>query len=137
MTMTETAARAVDELGAAFLAGDRDAVLALFADSGEVLYAGSEPGEVAAGRSALRALLDRLFARDERYCWRATSTVVAEEDGRLYVVADCDLTVHPVGPDQSAGPATELVAYRIGGALERHGTSWLWRLCQGSEPSAG
>ena len=48
---------AVDHLGECFLRADVDAVLAAFAQSGPVVYAGSERGEVAVGRSALRTLL--------------------------------------------------------------------------------
>jgi ketosteroid isomerase-like protein len=126
--MTDRAARAVDELGDAFLSGDTDAVLALFADVGEVVYAGSEPGEVAVGKNAIKALLDELFARDERYSWRATSVVTLENGGRWYVVAECVLTVHPSG---------EQVPYRVTGVLEYEGAAWRWRLCQGSEPAQG
>lgn len=133
--MTDLAAQAVDELGAAFGSGDPDVVLALFADSGEVVYAGSEPGEVAVGKTAFKALLEQLFARDERYCWRATSVAAVDDAGRLYVVADADLSVHPIGPGQSVGPAAEVVPYRVSGVLERQGPSWRWRLCQGSEPT--
>jgi hypothetical protein len=133
--MTAAAAQLVDQLGAAFLSGDVDVVLALFAEPGEVIYAGSEPGEVAVGKPALKALLDELFARDERYCWRATSVAAVEDGGRLYVVADSELSVHPVGDGDALGPATEVVPYRVSGVLERQGSGWRWRLCQGSEPA--
>ena len=125
--MIAVATQAVDELGAAFLSGDTDAVLLLFADVGEVVYAGSEPGEVAVGKPALKELLAELFARDERYGWQATSVVAVEDTGRLYIVAECELTVHPSG---------EQVPYRVTGVLELHGAAWRWRLCQGSEPQA-
>jgi hypothetical protein len=133
--MTEPATYAVDELGTAFHSGDPDAVLALFADTGEVVYTGSEPGEVAVGRAAFATLLDDLFAREERYCWRAVSVAAVEDAGRLYVVAECDLTVHPIGPGNRTGPATERAPYRISGVLEQQGSAWRWRLCHGSEPS--
>lgn len=131
-----SATQAVDLLGSMFLDGDTAAVCALFADTGEVVYAGSEPGEIAVGLTALAALLDQLFSREERYCWRATSVAAFNSAGLLFVVADSELSVHPVDADQSAGPASERAPYRISGVLEPHGSSWRWRLCQGSEPSA-
>src|SRR3712207_46543 len=61
----------VDRLGAHFLRGDVEAVLAEFTESEDVVYAGSEVGEVAAGRTALRSLLTDLLGRSERYSWTA------------------------------------------------------------------
>jgi SnoaL-like protein len=134
--MTESIAKdAVDALGGAFLAGDPDAVLRQFATTGEPIYAGSEPGEVAAGRSALRSLLEELFARDERYSWRTTSVTSTGGADVLHLVAEADLFVHPCANGAAAGPATEQVPYRITGVLEREPEGWRWRLCQGSEPA--
>ena len=72
MTPQEAAA-VVNALGDSFATGDVDAVLERFTDHGQVMYAGSEQGEVAVGLPALRRLLADLFSRDERYSWRCTS----------------------------------------------------------------
>lgn len=130
----EEAVRLVDGLGEAFASGDPDAVLSRFADDGEVMYVGSEPGESAVGRPALRVLLSDLFARDERYVWRCESVQVARSRTCVSVVADARLFVLPVGaPATSAG--TESFPYRVGGTLEPSPSGWRWRYCQGSEPS--
>jgi hypothetical protein len=129
------AAAAVDALGTAFLSGDIDTVLPHFAATGDPVYVGSEPGEVAVGRAALRALLEELFSRDERYSWRTTRVTVTGRDDVLHLVADADLLVHPC-VNGTAGPATEQAPYRITGVLEREPEGWRWRLCQGSEPAA-
>lgn len=131
----EVATRAVNELGAAFLSGSTTAVLAHFAETDDIVYAGSESGEVAVGKGAVTVLLDELFGRDERYCWHATSVAALESSGLLYVVAESDLAVHPIGAGQLLGPAAEQVPYRVSGVLEQHGSSWRWRLCQGCEPA--
>ena len=130
---------AVERLGAAFGSGDVDAVLAEFASSGEVIYAGSEVGEVAVGRSALRTLLEQLLERDERYSWRAGAVHELVSGAQLHVVAEAELTVHVPGP--GGWQVEERVPYRISGVLERDaGTvpgsvqGWSWRSCVGSEP---
>jgi hypothetical protein len=124
----------VDDLGKAFKAGDADAVLAQFCGEGEVLYAGSEAGELAVGHQAIRSLLDGLFARDERYSWASDGVLVVPCGTAVSLLADVTLLVHPY-VDGSPGDAAEQVPYRISGALERVGDVWRWRLCQGSEPT--
>lgn len=126
---------AVDALGAAFLTGDPDAVLRQFAATGDPVYAGSEPGEVAVGRAALRSLLEELFARDERYSWRTTRVSSTGRPGVVHLVADAVLFVHPCANGRPAASATEELPYRIAGVLEREASSWRWRLCHGSEPT--
>jgi hypothetical protein len=131
---TSTVAAAVDSLGAAFLSGRPDAVLDHFASSGDVVYAGSEPGEVAVGRAAIRSLLEALFGRSERYSWRTTGVSAAGTADTLYIVADADLFVHR-SSESPLDPAGECFPYRISGVLEREGAVWRWRMCHGSEPT--
>jgi uncharacterized protein (TIGR02246 family) len=136
MTHDEIAA-AVNRLGDAFAAGDPDQVLSQFAPDDEVMYAGSEPDEVAAGRPALRALLTEVFGRDERYHWSCTHAYAVETAQGVFVLADATLTVHTAGPDGAPAktPATESFPYRISGLLEHHQGHWRWRACHGSEPA--
>ena len=133
MTTSDVAA-AVDSLGAAFLSGEPDVVLDLFATTGDVVYAGSEPGEVAVGKEAIRPLLEALFDRAERYSWRTTSVAAVGTSDTLYVVADTDLFVH-AATDAPGDPAVDQFPYRISGVLEREGAEWRWRMCHGSEPA--
>lgn len=131
------AREAVDRLGSRFLEADADAVLAEFVESDDVVYAGSEPGEVAVGRRALRALLVDLLARGERYSWRADEVHEVVLGDTVHLVAEAELTVHV--PDGASGwRPDERLPYRLTGVLQRvpGATSWRWRLCQGSEPVA-
>ena len=128
---------AVDRLGTAFRGGDVEAVLAEVAATGEVLYAGSEAGEVAVGRSALRTLLAELLGRDERYSWEAGTVHELVVGDVLHVVADAELTVHTLGPE--GWRTDERLPYRVSGVLERgagDAPGWRWRSCLGSEPVA-
>ena len=129
-------AAAVDRLGDAFASGEPDLVLSEFAPDGEVMYAGSETGELAVGRPALRTLLTELFGRQERYRWRCSSVHVVETAHGAFVVADATLTVLTVGEDGAAlaGSGEESFPYRVSGVLERSQGDWRWRCCQGSEP---
>ena len=123
------AAAVVDGLGAAFATGDVEGVLARFVPDGDMIYAGSEAGEVAVGAAALRLLLEGLFARDERYSWRCDEVHVAAGSAGFAVLADATLFVDPVsGADRESFP------YRVSGVLEAHDDDWRWRFCQGAEP---
>ncbi len=127
---------AVDRLGSAFLTADVDAVLAEFVDGDEVVYAGSEAGEVAVGRAALRSLLVEVLGREERYSWRAGAVHEVRAADTVHVVAEAELTVHV--PDGDRWRPEELLAYRVSGVLERppgSDGSWRWRSCTGSEPA--
>jgi hypothetical protein len=134
---TEEAASLVDALGDAFAAGDRDRALAAFVSDGDVVYVGSEPGEVAFGHRALRTLLGALFDRDERYRWRCHSAHVAETPDGVVIVAETILTVEPVTETTDAAGEVVSLPYRVTGLLERSPHGWRWRLCQGSEPATG
>lgn len=126
------AADLIDVLGDAFRCGDVEAVLQCFADDGDVIYAGSEAGEVAVGVAALTSLLEKLFARDERYSWQSGTAHVLVSTAGAVVVADAALAVHAVAD----GAAIEThLPYRVSGVLEQAHGRWVWRMCQGVEPT--
>lgn len=133
----DQAVRLVDSLGDAFAAGDHERVLAAFASDGDVVYVGSEPGEVAVGHIALRTLLGELFARVERYRWRCHSAHVADTDHGVLVVAETVLTVERAAEDTDAVADVPWPSfpYRVTGLLESSPNGWRWRLCQGAEPA--
>lgn len=128
---------AVDRLGDAFLTGDVEAVLNQFVRTDEVLYAGSEVGEVAVGRTALRSLLTEVLGRNERYSWRAGTVHEVISGSCRHVVAEAELTVHVAGPD--GWRTDDHVPYRVSGVLEQTDETacWRWRSCLGSEPVGG
>jgi hypothetical protein len=131
----DEASDVVDALGNAFALGDVGAVIEMFTDEGEVMYAGSEQGEVAVGLPALRLLLADLFSRDERYSWRCDSVHITACAEGIAVLADATLFVDP-WPGRPDGSGREIFPYRVSGVLEEQGGSWRWRLCHASEPSS-
>lgn len=129
----------IDALGDAFAEGDVGRVVAMFATEGDVIYAGSESGEVAVGRPALRKLLAEIFARDERYDWKCNAVHVTACPSGFAVLAEATLFVAPVPGTvhaaQATGSARESFAYRVSGLLEHGDAGWRWRFCHGSEPA--
>src|SRR5690349_22609094 len=120
---------AVGALSAAFAARDVGAALDCFVPGDDVGYAGSELAESATGRAALAALLGEVFGRDEAYSWTVRSATVRECGRAAYVFAEAEGVVRP-----DAG-AAEVFGYRVSGLVELVGDRWLWRHCQGAEPT--
>jgi len=120
----------VDRLGRAFLTRDLDAAMACFVPDDDITYVGSESGESATGRDAVRELLGELFARPAAYTWQATSATVHTLPGGAFVIADAD------GAEHTAAGTVEPFPYRITGLLSRRNSgAWLWRAVHGSEPT--
>ncbi|MFG2037291.1 YybH family protein [Dactylosporangium sp. NPDC048998] len=121
----------VDRLGHAFLTRDLEEALACFVPDDDITYAGSEAGESATGREAVRELLSGLFARPSAYTWQATSATVHTLPGAAFVIAEAD------GAEHTADGTIEPFPYRITGLLSRRSSgAWLWRAVQGSEPTS-
>ena len=120
---------AAERLSAAFAARDVDAALACFVTDDDIGYAGSEQAETATGRDAVSALLKALFARDEAYSWRVTDARVHAYGGCAYLFAEAD------GRARTDAGGNVPFPYRISGVLEQDGGRWLWRHCQGGEPT--
>jgi hypothetical protein len=134
----QEASKLIDQLGDAFAAADIERVMTMFAAQGDVIYAGSEPGEVAVGQPALRLLLNELFNRNERYSWKCDSVHTVDCAAGLLVLADATLlvherTTHTEGNDN--GEPHQSAPYRVSGLLEPSTEGWRWRFCHGSEPA--
>ena len=133
---TNEASRLIDRLGDAFAAADIERVVTLFAAEGDVIYAGSEPAEVAVGLPALRLLLTDLFSRSERYSWRCESVRCVTCAAGVLVLAETSLfVVEETAYTTGNTHCTTVVPYRISGLLESSTAGWRWRFCQGAEPA--
>jgi ketosteroid isomerase-like protein len=128
--MSMTPAQAVRDLSEAFAARDLNAALACFAPGDDIGYAGSEKAETAVGRAELTALLGEVLLRTEAYAWEAHDVTVHTFGDRAYVFAEAEGTARP---DDGAA---ENFPYRVSGLVEQVEGRWLWRHCQGSEPSS-
>jgi SnoaL-like protein len=121
--------QAVHDLSEAFSARSLDAALACFVPGDEIGYAGSERDETANDRGGVAALLGKLFAREESYSWHPTTVVIHQYGPTAYVFAEADGRAHR--DDETE----EFFAYRLAGLVELVNNRWLWRHCQGSEPT--
>ena len=105
---------------------DRDET---FADqfAQDALLVGSEPGEVAQGREAIRTLVARFAALPERYIWDWTSVDIRVSGDVGWLFAE--------GAVVSSGAAGRIARpYRLSAVLGWDGNRWIWRLFHGSEP---
>jgi len=122
--------QAVLDLSEAFSGRDLDAALGCFVPDDEIGYAGSERDETATDRGGVAALIGKLFAREESYSWHPTTVTIHQYGPTAYVFAEADGQVrHDDGTEES-------FSYRLSGLVELVDNRWLWRHCQGSEPTA-
>ena len=93
----------------------------------DAMLVGSEPGEIARGREAVRALVAGIHARSYRVTWQWDS-VDATVDGEIgWFFADGAVVIEDAGEQRR-------LAYRLAGVLQQVDNSWRWRLFHGSEP---
>ena len=105
---------------------DRDpAISDQFAE--DALLVGSEPGEIARGREAIRALLGQLMARPARYIWDWASVDIRVDGDMGWLFAEGAVV-------QSDGAGRIEVPYRLSAVFGWDGTRWVWKLFHGSEP---
>lgn len=105
-------------------------VLEEFAPGDDVLLIGSDAGEVAADRQALKAFFDRVFARENTFSWEWDRLDVSHDENLAWFFAE-GRVVLTTAQEQRKAP------YRVSGVLERQGERWLWRQYHGSEPVPG
>lgn len=123
--------REIDEIDATLrrlgrMLFDRDEAFAdEFAEDG--MLVGSEPGEIARGREAIRKLVAGLYALPARHIWDWRTVDVRVEGDLAWLFAEGELV-------RSDGDGRSGLAYRVSGVFGWNGQRWLWRLFHGSEP---
>lgn len=96
----------------------------------DALLVGSEPGEVARGRAAIRDLIATFHALPARYTWEWDVIDIRREGDIAWLFAEG----HVVEDDPDG--ATVRRPYRLVGVLRETGGRWLFALFSGSEPKA-
>ncbi len=127
---TDAVADILNDLCIAFSTRDLTGLLAQFADNPTATYAGSESGETATGRAALRILFDQLFARGPSYHFDFAPPIwstISQRD--VWVLADGTATENR--PDREP----ETFPYRVTGVLTHQRHHWRWQLLTGCEPT--
>ena len=121
---TREVVTALDRLGKLVRQKDLK-VLDEFTD--HAILVGSDKGEMADGRDALRAFFSTFFAQPLTAGWDWTSIRIDASNTIAWVFAEGDLVVQ-------SGRSTERSPYRLSAVLERRDGRWLWREFNGSEP---
>lgn len=123
--------REIDEIDATLrrlgrMLFDRDEAFAdQFAE--DALLVGSEPGEIASGREAIRALAGKLFVLPARYIWDWQAVDIRVDGDLGWLFAEGEI-VRSDGGGRMAAP------YRLSAVVSWDGSRWVWRLFHGSEP---
>jgi uncharacterized protein (TIGR02246 family) len=105
---------------------DRDDAFAdQFAE--DALLVGSEPGEIALGREAIRTLVAALYASPARYIWDWQSVDIRVDGDLGWLFAEGEIAWSDTNGRGSK-------PYRLSAVLGWDGSRWLWRLFHGSEP---
>lgn len=93
----------------------------------DAMLVGSEPGEVARGREAIRALFAGIHAQPYRVTWQWDSVDATVEGETGWFFAEGSVVIDDAGPERR-------LAYRLAGVLQQLDGQWRWRLFHGSEP---
>ena len=129
MTLARGALQAVSALSAGFAARNVDCCLGCYVRDDDISYVGSEAGELAHGRQAVRRLLTHLFRRPDAYSWDPTQLVAHPVGGVVHLTAEA--TGHATSDDGTR----EDFPYRLTGILQPTSSGWKWRVCVGTEPT--
>jgi hypothetical protein len=127
-TPTSIACLALATLSSCCETRDLEALLASFSEQPSATYAGSEQGEVATGRAAIRSLLNSLLQREAHYSFSFPSVLASPVGQGIWVVAE--------GTGQEITPeAVTPFPYRVCGVLRYEHPQWRWVVLTGAEPT--
>jgi ketosteroid isomerase-like protein len=93
----------------------------------DAMLVGSEPGEIARGREAIRALIAGIHSKSYRVTWQWESVDATVEGEIGWFYADGTVVIEDAAEQRR-------LAYRLAGVLQRVNDTWRWRLFHGSEP---
>jgi ketosteroid isomerase-like protein len=93
----------------------------------DAVLVGSEPGEIARGREAIRVLIAGIHAKSYRVTWQWESVDATVEGEIGWFYADGAVVIEDAGKQRR-------LAYRLAGVLQQVDNTWRWRLFHGSEP---
>jgi len=93
----------------------------------DAMLVGSEPGEIARGREAIRVLIARIHGRPYRATWQWDSVDASVEGSIGWILAEGHFVAEEAGEQRR-------LAYRLAGVLHHVDNIWRWRLFHGSEP---
>jgi uncharacterized protein (TIGR02246 family) len=128
-TLTAEIAAFLDRLSALMQARD-PLIVEQFTDDDATMLVGSEPGEIARGRTAIAALFVAIFGSPNAIHWEWDIVETARQGDIAWFFAEGSAVL--VGPEE-----TTWRAYRLSGVLVRNDGDWRLAQFHGSEPMIG
>ena len=119
----------LDRLSALMQARD-PAIIELFGEDDTTMLIGSEPGELARGRTAIASLFAAIFDSPNAIHWDWDVIDATGRDNVSWFYAEGSVVL--VGAKE-----TVWRAYRLSGVLTRHDGGWRFAQFHGSEPMVG
>ncbi len=121
-------------LNSACAARDVDAFLALFDPSDEILFVGSDKGEVFHGREAIRGFMKRLYGLPFVFAFDLEKVTVRQEGDHGWVFVDGNMI--RTGDRGKAAGKTGTGPYRFSITMVKRDSGWKWQLFNGSVPGS-
>lgn len=121
-------------LNAACAARDLTAFTSLFDAEGEILFVGSDQGEVFNGREAARRFMETLFGLPFVFSFDLRRVNIRQEGDSAWVFVDGDML--RTGDRGAAKGKLGRSPYRFSVSMVRRDGHWRWQLFHGSVPGA-
>ena len=107
---------------------DSAAFMAMFDDSDEILFVGSDKGEVFRGRAGVAAFIKILFGMPFTFSFEMPETTVRRQRDFAWAFVDGVMVRTGAAGEVSRNP------YRFAVAMVRRGSTWKWQFFNGSVP---
>lgn len=124
----------LDALNAACANRDIRAFMELFGDSDEILFVGSDTGEVYQGRKATADFMQMLFNLPFIFSFDLKNLTLRQDGNAAWIFTDGNM-IHTGDKGKAAGNVSTK-PYRFSVTLVKHDGRWSWRLFHGSVPGA-
>src|ERR1035437_2263488 len=124
----------LDALNAACANRDIRAFMELFGDSDEILFVGSDKGEVYQGRKATADFMQMLFNLPFIFSFDLKNLTLRQDGNTAWIFTDGNM-IHTGDKGNAAGNVSTK-PYRFSVTLVKHDGRWSWRLFHGSVPGA-
>jgi uncharacterized protein (TIGR02246 family) len=122
-------------MNAACATRDLAEFMALFDDSDDILFVGSDGGEVFHGKAPVRDFMAQLFGLPFTFSFDLANLTVHQDGDTAWAFVDGNM-IHTIDKGSSAGKVRRM-PYRFSIAMVNRGEGrWRWQLFHGSMPRA-
>jgi ketosteroid isomerase-like protein len=121
--------RTLSDWNSATSSSDLERTLNSFDETGKILLAGSDSGEIYRGKEEIRGWLAAIY-KNHSFSWEMNQVDIDGYENTAWVFVDGFMVVK----NTSTGKVRR-TPYRFTGILVRKGTLWKWRLFDGSIPA--